>query len=103
MTVMDYTEVKKDMVAVRYRTEQNETRLAGIAACKLAGLNNRVVECYAGSGGLTEVYKQNFKEVINNDLNPDSVAKYNYKAIDFIKKIVTGLDKIDMIDFDCYG
>jgi hypothetical protein len=103
MTTMDYTEVKKGMIAVRYRNEQNETRLAGIAACKLAGLNNRAVECYAGSGGLTEIYQQNFVEVINNDLNPESVAQYNFKAIDFIKKIVTQLDKIDMIDFDCYG
>ena len=100
----NYTEVKKDMVAVRYRNEQNETRLAGIAACKLANLSGLAVECYAGSGGLTEVYKQHFKYVINNDLNPMSVAIHHMKAIDFIKQIVSKVhDKIDMIDFDCYG
>lgn len=100
----DYSDVKKEMVAVRYRAEQNETRLAGIAACKFAGLKSLAVECYAGSGGLTEIYKQNFDEVINNDLNPESVAIHNYKAIDFIKEIVSKIDKkIDMIDFDCYG
>lgn len=99
----DYSDIKNEMVAVRYRNEQNETRLAGIAACKLAGLDGLAVECYAGSGGLTEVYKQHFKRVVNNDLNPDSVAQHNYKAIDFIKEIVVNLGKIDMIDFDCYG
>ena len=104
MTAMDYTDIKKDMVAVRYRAEQNETRLAGIAACVMADKNNLAVECYAGSGGLTEIYNQWFKQVINNDLNPASVAIHNYKAIDFIKEIVAKLDqKIDMIDFDCYG
>lgn len=104
MTGHDYTEVKSQMVAVRYRTEQNETRQTGIAACKFAGLGSLAVECYAGNGGLTDVYKQNFKEVINNDLNPESVAIHNFKAIDFIKQIVSKLDKkIDMIDFDCYG
>ena len=100
----DYTDVKKEMVAVRYRTEQNATRLAGIFACKFAELDGLAVECYAGSGGLTEVYKQHFKQVINNDLNPESVAIHNMKAIDFIKEIVSKLpSKIDMIDFDCYG
>ncbi len=100
----DYSDIKKDMVAVRYRTEQNQTRETGIAACKFAGLNGLAVECYAGSGGLTDVYKRSFNEVINNDLNPESVAIHNYKAIDFIKQIVAKLDKkIDMIDFDCYG
>lgn len=101
---MDYSDVKKDMVAVRYRTEQNLTRLAGITACNFAGMNSLAVECYAGSGGLTEVYKQHFKFVLNNDLNPESVAIHNLKAIDFIKQIVSKVkDKIDMIDFDCYG
>ena len=100
----NYEEVKKQMVAVRYRNEQNETRLAGIAALAISGNKNLAVECYAGSGGLTEVYEQHFKEIINNDLNPESVAKHNMKAIDFIKEVVAKLDKkIDMIDFDCYG
>lgn len=104
MTGQNYADIKKDMVAVRYRKEQNETRETGIAACKFAGLNGLAVECYAGSGGLTDVYKQHFKEVINNDLNPESVAIHNYKAIDFIKQIVSKIEtKIDMIDFDCYG
>ena len=104
MKAIDYSDIKKDMVAVRYRTEQNATRLTGIATCIFAGLNGLAVECYAGSGGLTEVYKQHFKEVINNDLNPESVAIHNYKAIDFVKEVVAKLDKkIDMIDFDCYG
>lgn len=97
----DYTDVKKAMVAERYRNEQNLTRLAGIEACKE---RNLVVECYAGAGGLTNVYKQHFKEVMNNDINPESVAKYCMPAIDFIKEEVANLDqKIDMIDFDCYG
>ena len=101
MTVPDYSDIKKNMVAVRYRAEQNQTRLAGIAACEN---KNLAVECYAGSGGLTDVYKQHFKYIINNDLNPDSVAMHNFKAIDFIKRVVADLDrKIDMIDFDCYG
>ena len=99
----DYSDVKKEMVAVRYRNEQNQTRLAGIAACKFANLDGLAVECYAGSGGLTEIYKQHFKEVVNNDLNFESVAIHNFKAIDFIKQIVSKLPKIDMIDFDCYG
>lgn len=100
----DYSDIKKDMVAVRYRKEQNDTRLTGIAACKFAGLNGLAIECYAGSGGLTDVYKQHFKAVVNNDLNPESVAIHNYKAIDFIKQIVSKIEtKIDMIDFDCYG
>lgn len=100
----DYSDVKKEMIAVRYRNEQNDTRLAGIVACKLANLNGLAVECYAGSGGLTEVYKQHFKAVVNNDLNPQSVAIHNYKAIDFIKQVVSNIStKIDMIDFDCYG
>jgi hypothetical protein len=104
MKAIDYSDIKKDMVAVRYRTEQNATRLTGIATCIFAGLNGLAIECYAGSGGLTEVYKQHFKEVINNDLNPESVAIHNYKAIDFVKEVVAKLDKkIDMIDFDCYG
>lgn len=99
-----YEDVKKDMVAVRYRAEQNMTRLAGITACNFAGMNGLAVECYAGSGGLTEIYKQHFKAVLNNDLNPESVAIHNLKAIDFIKQIVSNVkDKIDMIDFDCYG
>lgn len=100
----DYSDIKKDMVAVRYRAEQNATRLTGIAACHFAGLTSLAVECYAGTGGLTAIYKQSFDTVINNDLNPESVALYNFKAIDFIKQIVAKLDKkIDMIDFDCYG
>ena len=99
----DYSDIKKDMVAVRYRAEQNETRMAGISAAKFKGITERAVECYAGSGGLTSLYKQYFTEVVNNDLNPNSVAQYNFKAIDFVKNIVSKLDKIDMIDFDCYG
>ena len=99
----DYSDIKKDMVAVRYRAEQNETRMAGISAAKFKGITGRVVECYAGSGGLTSLYQQYFTEVVNNDLNPNSVAQYNFKAIDFVKNIVSKLDKIDMIDFDCYG
>ena len=99
----DYSDIKKDMVAVRYRAEQNETRMAGISAAKFKGITGLAVECYAGSGGLTSLYQQYFTEVVNNDLNPNSVAQYNFKAIDFVKNIVSKLDKIDMIDFDCYG
>ena len=101
MTAPDYSDVKKNMIAVRYRAEQNATRLAGIESC---AEKNLAVECFAGSGGLTDVYKQYFKEVINNDLNPDSVAMHNMKALDFVKQVVSKISrKIDMIDFDCYG
>ena len=66
MTAPDYSDVKKNMIAVRYRAEQNATRLAGIESC---ADKNLAVECFAWSGGITDVYKQYFKEVINNDLN----------------------------------
>lgn len=97
----DYSDVKKAMVAVRYRNEQNFTRLAGIEACKE---RNLAVECYAGAGGLTTIYKDRFKQVINNDINPDSVAIHCMTAMNFIKEEVRNIEqKIDMIDFDCYG
>lgn len=99
--LFDYTEVKSQMIAERYRAEQNSTRLAGIAACKE---KNLVVECFAGAGGLTNVYKQHFKEVLNNDINEESVAIHNMKAIDFVRTVLANLNKkIDMVDFDCYG
>lgn len=97
----DYTSVKKAMVAERYRAEQTHTRLQGIEKCNRYNL---AVECYAGTGGLTKIYKQYFNNVVNNDLNPQSVANHNMKAMDFIKEEVASIDqKIDMIDFDCYG
>lgn len=97
----DYTEVKKAMVAERYRAEQTETRMQGIQSLSRFDL---AVECYAGTGGLTEIYKKYFNNVVNNDINPQSVATHNMKAIDFIREEVACLEqKIDMIDFDCYG
>lgn len=99
--MLDYTDIKSQMIAERYRSEQNSTRLAGIAACKE---HNLAVECYAGSGGLTEVYKKHFKSVINNDINQKSVAIHCMKAMEFITDVVAQLDqKVDLFDADCYG
>ena len=99
--MFDYSQDKAKMVATRYRKEQNETRLAGIEACKD---KNLVVECYAGGGGLTEVYKQYFQEIVNNDINPQSPAQHHMKAMDFIQEVVHDLEqKISMVDLDCYG
>jgi hypothetical protein len=95
--------VKSEMIAEKYRKEQNQTALEAVENC----LNkNLVVELYAGTGGLTSVYKEFFKEIITNDINIKSSAKWHYPANLFIEKVLSGLllgRKIDLVDFDAYG
>lgn len=65
---------------------------------------NIALELYSGSGGLTKIYEQNFKSVITNDINENSVAQYKMPALNFIRQILSKIDyKIDLVDFDCYG
>lgn len=99
----DYSEAKKNMVAERYRPEQDLTR--GIAAkkCVELGITNRAVELYSGLGGETRIYKPIFKEVITNDLNKEAPSMYHMDAEKFVREVVVDLDKIDLIDFDAYG
>lgn len=94
-------QAKSQMVAERYRAEQNFTRQAAIDAC----VNKNVaIECYAGQGHLTNVYRQYFNEVITNDINKDSPSNYHLPAMKFLEQVIKNLDKkIDHIDFDCYG
>ena len=106
-------EVKKQMVAVKYRREQTETRLAGINQVPIKGLGEfgvdrgLAVEVYAGTGGLTKVYKENGFNVITNDINKDSPALHHFDAIKFVQYIMKWSrdcdHKIDLIDFDAYG
>lgn len=95
--------VKKEMIAVRYRVEQELTANEAIKNCNQTNL---VLELYAGTGGLTNLYSKYFKNIITNDLNKDSDAKHHYSAMKFlenINEILPSLTKIDLIDFDCYG
>lgn len=97
----DDIEVKKQMIATRYRFEQELTAMQGIKNCID---KNLAVELYAGTGGLTNIYKDSFKTVLTNDLNKDSSAQYHLTAMNFIKTILLELaQKIDLVDFDCYG
>ena len=99
----DYSKDKENMVAERYRKEQTFTREEGIKHCDSKHL---AVECYAGQGILSAVYQSQFDQLINNDINIKSPAKYHMTALDFIEEVVFEFDsteKIDVIDFDCYG
>lgn len=97
----DYSEAKDKMVAVRYRNEQDVTRLAGIDACEKKDL---VVELYAGNGGSTKLFQNaGFKQIVSNDINPESVATFTMSADKFIGTELPNLPKIDLIDFDAYG
>jgi hypothetical protein len=60
-----------------------------------------VVELFAGSGILTKIYNDIFKQVITNDKNVKE-CKYNLAAIDFIKTEINKYE-IDCIDFDDEG
>ena len=101
ITIPDYSEVKDEMIAVRYRNQENEVRHHAINACENKGV---VLELYAGVGGNTETYKKEFKRVITNDINPKSIASHIMPAMKFIKTLspIIG-SKIDLVDFDCYG
>lgn len=101
MQFPDYTEVHDKMVAQRYRSEEDETRLAAIDACEKKGT---ALELYTGQGGTTRLYNQAFSKVVTNDINPSSVAIHKLSALEFISKVLPVLaDKIDLVDFDCYG
>jgi len=96
----DDPQVKEQMVAVKYRPEQDLTRLAGINMCEK---KNLVLELYAGMGGSTKLFKETFKQVISNDINLQSPAEYHMSADKFLRLELVKLPKIDLIDFDAYG
>jgi hypothetical protein len=93
--------VKTQMVAVKYRAEQELTAMKAIEACPE---QSYAVELYAGTGGLTSIYQQYFPNILTNDLNKDAETDYHMKAMDLIKEVIKDIPrKIDLIDFDCYG
>lgn len=93
--------VKAESVAVKYRKEQELTCSEAILACPT---RNLAVELYAGTGGLTKIYADNFDTIITNDLNPNSIATYKLTAMRFIEIVLPAIiQKIDLVDFDCYG
>lgn len=98
----DYTEVKDEMIAQRYRIQEDEIRESAINNCDKKGI---VLELYAGIGGNTELYRlADFKTIITNDINPKSIATHIMPAMKFIKTLAPIIpEKIDLIDFDCYG
>jgi hypothetical protein len=97
----DYTAAKDASVATRYRREQEVTRAVGILSTKK---RDRAVEVFAGTGGLTKIYQQDFKHVMTNDINKNVDTTYHLQAADFIDDIDwIHPAKIDLIDFDCYG
>ena len=99
----DYSKDKENMVAERYRKEQTFTREEGIKKCRRKKL---AVECYAGQGTLTAIYKSQFDTVIDNDINIKSPALHHMSAMLFIEEVVHELhkkEKLDLIDLDCYG
>lgn len=93
-------EVKKQSIAVKYRAEQEYTALEAIKASP-----NRLcaVELYAGTGGLTAIYEYAGFNVITNDKNMFVMTRYHFDAKKFINIVLSTVDKIDLIDFDCYG
>lgn len=93
-------EVKKQSVAVKYRAEQELTAHAAIEACIT---KNYALELYAGTGGLTKIYRKHFIKVDSNDINPLTNTKYHLDAMKFIKGKIINFSRIDLIDFDCYG
>lgn len=101
MNLPDYSEVHEKMVATRYRLQEDETRLAAIAACPK---KDTVLELYSGVGGTTRLYKEAFDKIVTNDINPSSIATHKMSALKFIRTLLPIMaDKIDLVDFDCYG
>lgn len=97
----DDPQVKKEMIAERYRKEQELTRQVAIDNSEY---KNTVLELYSGTGGLTKLYKSYFNEVITNDINKNSEAVNNLSAMEFINRILPNSGhKFDIVDFDCYG
>lgn len=101
-TKWDDKEVKKQSIALKYRLEQEHTSAEAILACPTKAY---AVELYAGTGGLTKIYKKFFVSVITNDANKNVDTMYHEKAMWLIKSLLarTKHRKIDLIDFDCYG
>jgi len=99
-TKHDDPEVKKQSIAVKYRKEQELTAQEAIKNCPTKAC---AVELYAGTGGLTSIYKNEFKKVVTNDLNKNVDTMFHLKASDFIEVVLPSINKIDLIDFDCYG
>ncbi len=110
-TKFDDKEVKTQMIALKYRKEQEYTALEAIKACPN---HSCALELYAGTGGLTRIYEQVFDTIITNDLNKAADTIFHKKAIDFLREVkevilpVLGqnnkvIEKYDLIDFDCYG
>ena len=92
-------EATKLLVADRYRVPITASRMAGIEAAQ-KGL---CVELYAGIGGNTKLYKAAFNKVVTNDINKDAATDFHIDAMEFAKRLGTMVDKIDLVDFDCYG
>lgn len=93
--------IHKEMLADRYRKEQDFIRGAGVDKCETKIL---AVETNAGVGNLTNLYRKRFNQVITNDINPKSIADYNMDSLNFVRDVVNSFrDKIDLIDFDFYG
>ena len=95
--------VKVQMTALKYRKEQELTCIEAIKNC--LG-REHVLELYAGTGGLTEIYKKNFTIVTTNDVNKNANTDFHNTAMNFIKlflKKENNFPKLDLIDFDCYG
>jgi len=97
----DYTKIKRRMVAEKYRREIELSREMGISNCTNT---DTVLELFAGTGGLTKIYRGRFNEVITSDINKMSIAEYKLPALTFINTVLPSTKrKIDMVDFDCYG
>lgn len=99
----DSPEVKAMMLATRYRREQESTAIAAIKACPNKA---RSLELYAGTGGLTEIYRTYFTNVLTNDINKEAKTDTHLSALDFIERYLPSevySEKLDLIDFDCYG
>ncbi len=96
--------VKAESIATRYRKEQELTANEAINSCPA---KSYAVELYAGTGGLTEIYKKYFDTVVTNDLNKNVDTQYHLTyhltAEKFIEQVLTTTKRIDLIDFDCYG
>jgi hypothetical protein len=94
--------VKDLSIAQKYRSEQDLTANEAVKHCE----HNLAIELYAGTGGLTKLYKSYFNEVITNDLNEKVETDWHYPAKLFIQKVLSKVlqgRKLDLIDFDCYG
>lgn len=84
-----------------YRQEGIQLRYETI---KNSPLRNTAVECYAGWGTFTELYKKYFNIIVTNDINNESTAIYNLRDDKFIVEVLKNYpEKIDLVDFDAWG